>query len=93
MIARGRGPTPPWVARRATREFNLLASPKRLHGRRLRKVGVQHKTSGAVRSEGGATACCSLRSYLLPGAQAWRCLLQALIAVFPKHPLWVALAS
>lgn len=58
--------------------------------RDLRMVKVQQKISGTVRSEGGATAFCRLRSYLATMRKQGRDMLEALMAVFNGCPLPVA---
>jgi transposase len=60
--------------------------------RDLRIAKVQQKVSGTFRSASGATAFCSIRSYLSTMHKQGHSMLAALTAVFHGHPLPVAWA-
>ncbi len=60
--------------------------------RDLRWAKVQQKISGTFRSATGATAFCSIRSYLSTMQKQGHSMLSALAAVFHAHPLPVAWA-
>lgn len=58
--------------------------------RDLRMVKVQQKISGTFRSEQGATAFCTIRSYLSTMRKQGRSMLAALAAVFEGSPFPIA---
>jgi transposase len=58
--------------------------------RDLRMIKVQQKISGTFRSEQGATAFCTLRSYLSTMRKQGRPMLAALTAVFEGSPFSIA---
>ncbi len=58
--------------------------------RDLRMIKVHQKISGTFRSEQGATAFCTIRSYLSTMRKQSRSLLGALVAVFVGSPLPIA---
>jgi len=58
--------------------------------RDLRMIKVQQKISGSFRSEAGATAFCTLRSYLSTMRKQGRSMLAAMAAVFAGSPFPVA---
>lgn len=58
--------------------------------RDLRMIKVQQKISGTFRSEAGATAFCTIRSYLVTMRKQGRSMLDALAAVFHGSPFPVA---
>jgi hypothetical protein len=58
--------------------------------RDLRMIKVQQKISGTFRSEAGATAFCTIRSYLSTMRKQGRDLLDALAAVFTGSPFPIA---
>ncbi len=58
--------------------------------RDLRMIKVQQKISGTFRSEVGATAFCTIRSYLVTMRKQGRSMLDALAAVFQGSPFPVA---
>jgi hypothetical protein len=58
--------------------------------RDLRMIKVQQKISGTFRSEPGATAFCTIRSYLVTMRKQGRSMLDALAAVFQDVPFPVA---
>ena len=58
--------------------------------RDLRMIKVQQKISGTFRSEAGATAFCTIRSYLVTMRKQGRSMLDALAAVFQGSPFPVA---
>jgi transposase len=60
--------------------------------RDLRMVKVHQKISGTFRSEDGATAFCSIRSYLSTMRKQGRSMLAALAAVFAGSPFPIAWA-
>lgn len=61
--------------------------------RDLRMLKVQQKISGTFRSEAGATAFCTIRSYLATMRKQGRSMLDALAAVFQGSPFPVAWES
>jgi transposase len=58
--------------------------------RDLRMIKVQQKISGTFRSEHGATAFCTIRSYLSTMRKQGRSMLAALTAVFEGSPFPIA---
>lgn len=58
--------------------------------RDVRMVKVQQKISGIFRSDGGATAFCTIRSYLSTMRKQGHSMLDALAAVFQGSPFPVA---
>lgn len=58
--------------------------------RDLRMIKVQQKISGTFRSDAGATAFCTIRSYLATMRKQKRSMLDALAAVFQGSPFPVA---
>jgi transposase len=58
--------------------------------RDLRMIKVQQKISGTFRSDAGATAFCTIRSYLVTMRKQGRSMLDALAAVFQGSPFPVA---
>jgi transposase len=58
--------------------------------RDLRMIKVQQKISGTFRSEAGATAFCTIRSYLATMRKQGRSMLDALAAVFQGSPFPLA---
>lgn len=58
--------------------------------RDLRMIKLQQKISGTFRSEEGATAFCTIRSYLSTMRKQGRCMLEALAAVFKGSPFPIA---
>lgn len=61
--------------------------------RDLRMVKVQQKISGSFRSEAGATAFCTIRSYLSTMRKQSRSMLEAMSAVFTGSPFPIAWAA
>lgn len=72
--------------------LNDLSVPfsNNLAERDLRMIKVQQKISGTFRSEDGATAFCTIRSYLSTMRKQGRPLLAAMAAVFAGSPFSVA---
>ncbi|GAC1391361.1 MAG: hypothetical protein NVS4B11_10470 [Ktedonobacteraceae bacterium] len=72
--------------------LNDLSLPfsNNLAERDLRMIKVQQKISGTFRSEDGATAFCTMRSYLSTMRKQGRPMLAAMAAVFAGSPFSVA---
>lgn len=68
----------------------LVPFTNNLAERDLRMLKVQQKISGTFRSAQGATAFCTIRSYLSTMRKQGRSRLQALVAVFEGSPFPVA---
>ena len=68
----------------------MTASSNNLAERDLRMIKVQQKISCTFRSDAGATAFCTIRSYLVTMRKQGRSMLDALAAVFQGSPFPVA---